>query len=82
MDNFEHQIDAIMTAELPPGGPGAVVGLQRDGAFRHCKGYGLANVEWKNPITPDTVFAIASLTKQFTAVAIMMSSSGNAFDFS
>jgi CubicO group peptidase (beta-lactamase class C family) len=49
-----------------------MVGLLRDGAFQHCKAYGLANVEWENPITPDTVFAIASLTKQFTAVAIMM----------
>jgi CubicO group peptidase (beta-lactamase class C family) len=36
------------------------------------KGYGLANVEFDVPNTPKTVFRLASLTKQFTAAAIMM----------
>ena len=44
----------------------------RDGEFIHRKAYGLANIEWDASLTPDSVFRIASLTKQFTAVAIMM----------
>src|SRR5438445_3161866 len=66
------EIDAIFGAEITLGEPGAAVAVLRDGAFLHCEGYGLANVEWDVPITPDTVFPIASLTKQFTATAIMM----------
>ena len=36
------------------------------------KGYGYANLEWRIPNTPDTKFRIASLTKQFTAAAILL----------
>ena len=35
------------------------------------KGYGYAEMEWKNPNTPDTKFRLASITKQFTAMLIM-----------
>ena len=72
MTELADKIDAILGAEIAPGEPGAAVAALRDGEFLHCKGYGLANVEWGNPITTDTVFHIASLTKQFTATAIMM----------
>ncbi|MDF1756682.1 MAG: serine hydrolase [Legionellaceae bacterium] len=36
------------------------------------KGYGYANIEWQIPNTTSTKFRIASLTKQFTAVAILL----------
>jgi len=35
------------------------------------KGYGLANAEWGIPNTPDTVFRLASVSKQFTAMLVM-----------
>lgn len=35
------------------------------------KGYGMANIDWNEPNTPDTVFRIASLTKGFTALALL-----------
>ena len=35
------------------------------------KGYGLANMEWGIPNTPDTKFALGSISKQFTATLIM-----------
>jgi CubicO group peptidase (beta-lactamase class C family) len=73
MRNFlEERIDAILAAEVTPGGPGAAIAVIRDGEFIHRKAYGAANIEWDVPLTPDAVFRIASLTKQFTAVAIMM----------
>jgi CubicO group peptidase (beta-lactamase class C family) len=68
----EETIDAVLAAEIAPGGPGAAIAVIRDGEFIHRKAYGLANIEWGNPLNPDCVFRIASLTKQFTAVAIMI----------
>jgi CubicO group peptidase (beta-lactamase class C family) len=35
------------------------------------KGYGLANMEWRIPNTPDTKFRLGSITKQFTATLVM-----------
>jgi CubicO group peptidase (beta-lactamase class C family) len=43
-----------------------------DGEVLLSKGYGLANREWEIPNTPDTKFRIGSLTKQFTAMAILL----------
>jgi CubicO group peptidase (beta-lactamase class C family) len=65
-------IDAIVNAQIKPNEPGAAVAVVQHDKIVHSKGYGLANVEWNIPIKPDTVFRIASITKQFTAVAIMM----------
>jgi CubicO group peptidase (beta-lactamase class C family) len=65
-------IDAIVEAQFEANGPGAAVAVINDGVLLHCKGYGLANLEWGNAIQPDTVFRLASITKQFTATAIML----------
>ncbi|MGE5431301.1 MAG: serine hydrolase domain-containing protein, partial [Syntrophomonadaceae bacterium] len=35
------------------------------------KGYGMANIEWNVPNTPDTKFRVGSVTKQFTSMLIM-----------
>ncbi len=46
--------------------------IARDGKPIVSKGYGLANVELDAPNNPDTVFRLASVSKQFTAAAIML----------
>ena len=46
--------------------------VARDGQPIMSKGYGMANYELNVPNTPNTVFRIASITKQFTATATMM----------
>ena len=51
---------------------GAAVIVIRNGQVLFEKGYGLANLETRTPIRPDTAFLLASLTKQFTAMAVMM----------
>lgn len=51
--------------------PGLAVGLAQDGAVRMARGYGLANVERSVPVTAQTVFHIASITKTITAMAVM-----------
>ena len=50
--------------------PGCAVSAMRDGAVLFAKGFGLANLEHSVPITPETVFYLASVSKQFTAAAI------------
>ena len=54
------------------GGPGAAVGVRHGDRPPYVAGFGLADVEWGTAIAPDTVFRIGSVTKQFTAAAIML----------
>lgn len=69
--SLERTVDQLLARFVQPSGPGAVVGILRDGEFIHRKAYGLADLEWGAPLEPDCVFRICSLTKQFTAVATM-----------
>lgn len=52
--------------------PGLAVAISRGGQVVFMKGYGLANVELSVPVTPDTVFQLASVTKQFTAAGVLL----------
>jgi D-alanyl-D-alanine carboxypeptidase len=65
-------IDDLVQATYKPGEPGAAVIAVRDGEVIYRKGHGMANLELGVPIEPDMVFRIGSVTKQFTAVAILM----------
>lgn len=51
--------------------PGVAVAVMRDGKPVHVGTYGTANIGHEVPVTTRTVFEIASLTKQMTALAIM-----------
>lgn len=50
---------------------GLAVGVVRDGRLAFFDGHGLADIASGTPITEDTVFRIASITKTFTAIAVM-----------
>ena len=65
-------IDRIFAPAAPSQGPGYAVGVIKDGEFIHARGYGLANIEDGVPITIDTAFHIASLSKQFTGAAVAL----------
>src|SRR5688572_4828361 len=52
--------------------PGLSVAVVRNGKLVKAKGYGHANLELSVPATRDTVYQLASVTKQFTATAVMM----------
>jgi len=64
-------VDQRLAAEYPANGPGAYAIVARGDKVLFSRGYGLANVELNVPLTSDSVIRIASLTKQFTAVAIL-----------
>ena len=52
-------------------GPGAAVIVIKNGTIVYKKGYGLSNLEHRVPVSTSTVFEVASLSKQFTAFAIL-----------
>jgi CubicO group peptidase (beta-lactamase class C family) len=66
------RVDALFAPWSKPGMPGAAVIVIYNGEILHKKGYGFANIKKKVPIAPDTSFRLASVTKQFTAMAIMI----------
>ncbi|MCW5747870.1 MAG: serine hydrolase [Alphaproteobacteria bacterium] len=70
--SLERRVDALFAHLMRDASPGAVIGVMQDGEILLRKGYGLANVEHRVPITPATRFRIASVTKQFTVSAALM----------
>ncbi|HEV8721468.1 MAG TPA: serine hydrolase domain-containing protein [Candidatus Binatia bacterium] len=67
-DPIDRYIQAEMKSRMIPGLALVVI---KNGEVVKIKGYGFANLEHDVPATPDTVFELASVTKQFTATAIM-----------
>jgi serine-type D-Ala-D-Ala carboxypeptidase/endopeptidase len=51
--------------------PGMVYGIVADGRLVYVRGLGVQDLESKRPVTADTLFRIASMTKAFTALAIL-----------
>jgi D-alanyl-D-alanine carboxypeptidase len=66
------QVDALMATWSRGWSPGAAVAVIRNGEVLLEKGYGLADLKSGAPIDAHTVFNIASVSKQFTAMAIMI----------
>jgi CubicO group peptidase (beta-lactamase class C family) len=65
-------ISAAVEAEVHGDAPGVAIALINRGEVVQTITRGLANLEWNIPIRSNTIFRIGSITKQFTAVAIMM----------
>jgi CubicO group peptidase (beta-lactamase class C family) len=66
------QIDQLFTAWNNLQTPGAAVAVAKNGKIIFEKGYGSADLEHNIPITPKTIFHIASVSKQFTAFSILL----------
>lgn len=72
-EEWKHlKIDKLFKAWDKPNTPGATLAIVKDGQVLYRKGYGMANLEYAIPNTPSTVFHIASISKQFTAFAILL----------
>jgi CubicO group peptidase (beta-lactamase class C family) len=66
-------VDAYIRAEMEKRRiPGVALVVIQRGTVVKMQGYGVANLEHDVPVTPDTVFELASVTKQFTAAGIML----------
>jgi CubicO group peptidase (beta-lactamase class C family) len=65
-------VDSLFADYAAPGAPGASVVVIRRGRVVFTRAYGLADLEARTPAAPRTDYRLASLTKQFTAMAVMI----------
>ena len=70
--SLTERVDRLFVAWDKPDSPGCALAVIKDGKIIYERGYGVANLEYNVPITPTTVFHVASVSKQFTAFAVTM----------
>ena len=70
-DSLSGKIDAIFAEYQKPNSPGCALAILKDGKIIYQRGYGISNLEYNIPISPTSIFHIASISKQFTAAAIL-----------
>jgi CubicO group peptidase (beta-lactamase class C family) len=70
--DVERRVDQVFGAYDKSGSPGCALGVIRDGNFVYKRGYGLASLELGVPLTPESVFYMGSVSKQFTAASVVL----------
>lgn len=71
-DSLRNEVDALYASHMVESKtPGIVYGVLLDGQLIHAKALGFADLESKRPVSLDTRFRVASMTKSFTALAIL-----------
>ncbi len=72
LDQLAPEIDALFAKfQADQHVPGVVYGVVKDGKLGYVKGLGVQNITDKRGVTPDSLFRIASMTKAFTALAVL-----------
>ena len=71
-DEKTRRVDALFKHWDRSDSPGCSLGIVREGRLIYEHGYGMANLEHDIPITSETVFRIASTSKQFTAMSLLL----------
>jgi CubicO group peptidase (beta-lactamase class C family) len=66
------RVDAVFAQWDKPDSPGCALGVYHGGRIVYKHGYGMEDLNEDVKITPSTVFHVASMSKQFTAVSIML----------
>lgn len=67
-----HQVDAVFAEYNQTHGPGMAVGVYQHGRPLYLQGYGMADLQNPTVIDPNTVFHVASMSKHFTAFAVLL----------
>jgi CubicO group peptidase (beta-lactamase class C family) len=65
------ELDSLIAQRYPNVSPGCEILVMKKGDTLYRKAYGLANMELNVPMRPEMIFRIGSITKQYTAVAIL-----------
>nr|WP_322624139.1 serine hydrolase domain-containing protein [uncultured Flavobacterium sp.] len=68
---FENELDALFKKDFSERTPGCSILIMQNGKTVYNKAFGSANLELDVPLKTESVFSIASITKQFTAVSIL-----------
>ncbi|MGP0020767.1 MAG: serine hydrolase domain-containing protein [Candidatus Sulfotelmatobacter sp.] len=71
-DKSQPKVDQIFAAFDKPNSPGCAVGAIRDGDFIYRKGYGMGSLELGVPLSSQSIFYMASVSKQFTAASVVL----------
>jgi CubicO group peptidase (beta-lactamase class C family) len=71
-DSTIKKIDNLFLKWNNPNSPGCTVGIVRNDSLIFSKGYGMANLEYNIPNEPQTLFNMASVSKQFTGYSIVL----------
>jgi CubicO group peptidase (beta-lactamase class C family) len=69
---FIEKVEEVFANKFKPSAPGCSVGVMKDNKLIFAKGYGLANLEHNIPLSAGSVFRMASVSKQFTATAVLL----------
>jgi len=70
--NTRERVDDIFAAWATTDTPGMTLGIYRDGAPLYTAAYGMANLEHGIPLSPGSIFHVASISKQFTDLCIAL----------
>jgi CubicO group peptidase (beta-lactamase class C family) len=81
MGKFDSRVDSVFADIDVHSDPGAALLVIDHGEILCCRCYGLADLDTGRPITTDTSFYLASLSKQFTGMAIMLLAEQGKLDF-
>src|SRR5207247_3977238 len=71
-DSTRAAVDRVFAQWNRTDSPGCALGVARGGNVVYEKGYGMANLEDGVAISPSSIFHVASVSKQFTAMATML----------
>lgn len=71
-DSLSKRIDSIFADYDKLNSPGCALAILKDGKIVYKKGYGISNLDYNIAISPSSIFHVASLSKQFTAAAIVL----------
>jgi CubicO group peptidase (beta-lactamase class C family) len=78
LNSFDRKVDSIVTAKMNTYNiPGLSIGIVEGDSILYSKGYGIKDVNTKKPVSRNTNFHTASISKLFTAQAIMILVQGN-----
>ncbi len=69
---LHEKVDTVFAKWDSTVSPGCALSVMQDGQVVYKRGYGMADLDHDVPITPQTVFHVASISKQFTAAAIIL----------
>lgn len=72
MSELTNKVDAVFAKWDKTNSPGCALAVVQDGEIIYSRGYGMANLDYDLAIRPDSVFHIASISKQFVAFSIAL----------